>query len=95
MMTNDSVPFLINQNEYLLTCPLCGEGYLYLYNKGYKDKNDCVCCENCRYFNTLENWNTGAAEKAWDNRTVKRIRFLERISGLTSIAQHVEDRRIK
>ena len=88
-------PFPINKNEYLLTCPLCADGHLYLYNKGFKSSGDCVCCEKCRYFNTLENWNTGTAEKSWDNRMIIRIRFLERISGLSTIAQYVEDRRIK
>ena len=87
--------FLVKPDEYLLTCPLCGEGRLYLYNQGYKNGNDCVYCETCRYYNTLENWNTGYAEKAWDNRMIKRIRFLERISGLLKIAEYIEDRRIK
>jgi hypothetical protein len=85
--------FLISLDEFLLACPLCGDGSLYLYNKGYRNSNDCVCCKTCGYYNTLENWNTGYAEKAWDNRVIKRIRFLERISGLTTIAQNVEDRR--
>jgi hypothetical protein len=60
-----------------LPCPLCESTNLSYYLSVSREALSCVCCLDCKYYNTVQGWNKGDDPNGWDSKFIKRIRQLE------------------